>query len=284
VTFLVQNAVLSSVKLQAAETRAARLHLLFRQNIALLTRMATDSGSTSLLGEAAQNIAAAGPPPVPPDHISKLAQTLSSDDNTECIGLLRQEVCLNTVLRRQTERLSAQSRRLNEAVQELRSRLAETGPDRTRRVCERLECGVDDMEARLAQLIDENHRLRAAAGDPDQQAAELAIFRDAAVRSRAVRMELMHEIGVMVRAKSEFDALHFGARWALKIVKKFKEVCRILGAEEDDVVDRVNEIVRRAEGRSQAIIDLAELGGRFGDADKAIEELTRRVDGVARQP
>jgi hypothetical protein len=250
-------------ELRISENRASRLLLHLQQNVKLLTRVATQEGETTIVQEAAQNMASVSELdcPVSPTYLKQLKQVLSGPADRlaglEVLELLKQEIAINSVLRRQTTKLFEMSTRLTQSIELLKSEFKKKERDPIKEDLRRsqaaletiagtLKCQVADVEVSVARIADENaakqrmiELLKSKHSElikkNSEQANELEIVKhelqqhqESEKRGQKVRMQLQKELEQSVKATSEIDALIFAASMAIPIIEAHKNVCQLL--------------------------------------------------------
>ena len=266
-------------ELRISENRASRLLLHLQQNVKLLARVATGEGETTIVQEAAQNLASVGSGEVgvSGDYLKQMKRALESGTDrlagVEVLELLKQEISINAIMRKQTERLFETSKKLSVAVQQLRKDVAarQAEPvDRAAReklaqrekliheIVEVTGLQQESLAEGVAQIVRENAtskrtsellRKKCLAMQQELTAAqntakeEQAKNEEREEKIRKSRMDLMEVLGIRCKAASEADALSFGVARALPFVNQSKDVARMLGVDATGIVDAVKKLV-----------------------------------------
>jgi hypothetical protein len=266
-------------ELRISENKGSRLLLHLQQNVKLLTSLATNEGETTIVQEAAQNIASLSSLSVSiaPHYLRDLKRALGSKHDPlagiEILELLKQEIAINSILRRQTEQLSGTADRLFESVRGLKESFENQRPDRNlmgqitryeailNQISGALKCSVGEIEGVVKTLLEESagqrrsfellkKKLTEESTKCAEQSNEIEILRhqirereDSESRGQKVRMALMKELGVSVKAATEFDALIFGASRAIPIIQSHRSICNIVQADHARVVNEVERLV-----------------------------------------
>ena len=270
-------------ELRISENRASRLLLHLQQNVKLLARVATGEGETTIVQEAAQNLASVGSGEisVSSDYLKQMKRALESGTDKlagiEVLELLKQEISINAIMRKQTERLFETSKKLSVAVQQLRKDVAarKAEPmDRGAReklaqreklineIAEVTGLQQESLAEGVAQIVRENAtskrtsellRKKCLAMQQELAAAQNSAKEEQAKNEereekiRKARMDLMEVLGIRCKAASEADALSFGVARALPFVNQSKDVARMLGVDATGIVDAVKKLVMENE-------------------------------------
>ncbi|OHS94793.1 hypothetical protein TRFO_39033 [Tritrichomonas foetus] len=152
-----------------SESKASRLLLHLQQNIKLITRVATNNGETTLAQEAALNVQSVSQldAQIPPDYIRQLKQTLSNKKDpmvqVEIMELLKQEIAINSLFRKQTQQLTKTSENLVKSISEIKNQMSTMSLKQTEKLKQQIKkyhtfikqicdsCGCD--EAHIIETI-----------------------------------------------------------------------------------------------------------------------------------
>lgn len=114
-----------------SENKASRMLLHLQQNVKLLSRIATNNGETTIAQEAALNVQSISnleDSNIPPDYVRQLKQTLSNKKDptaqVEVLELLKQEISINAILRKQTQNLSQTSENLLKSIEIIKNQVS----------------------------------------------------------------------------------------------------------------------------------------------------------------
>jgi phage host-nuclease inhibitor protein Gam len=159
-----------------------------------------------------------------------------------------------------------------------------------------LKVSKDEVEEKVQKLGDcerEAEKLRAEAHQRNESMSK-------------VRMKLSSTLGIMLKARTELDALIGLAGSAIPIIECHKEVCKIVGIEErgppqcEKLIETIgrmkeeNERLRRLDQVTAAITDVARIANRNGEVIgnddgvmemelKELDELKERLVALNRE-
>jgi hypothetical protein len=321
VNFLVQKVTTSSLEtarmfkemqhakeqLRLSENRESRLCLHLQQNVKLLGRVATNEGDTTLVQEAAQNIASVSGLDfqVPPNYLKQIKQALSAKRDrlvgVEVLELLKQEISINSILRKQIEQLFSTSHRLQQAVETIKQEFKRRGPDRViselkksesllTQIAGFLKCPVAEIEATVTRLIEENSskqrsldllkkKLADLTKQFNDQQGEFEIAKhqlqqreESDKRGQKVRMQLLKELGLQCKATTELDALIFAASRAVPIVESHRVICSALQSNPGQVLNVIDQIRQENEKLKRVIEQNRALMANQAETIQALQD------------
>lgn len=151
-----------------SESKASRMLLHLQQNIKLLSRIATNNGDTTIAQEAALNVQSISnleDAHIPPDYIRQLKQTLSNKKDptaqVEVLELLKQEISINSILRKQMQTLSQTSDSLLKSIELIKSQVSNVSKKK-----------VDKMKLQIKKQQAFNKQLCSLCGCEENQIIE----------------------------------------------------------------------------------------------------------------
>ena len=161
----IQNAKEES---RISESKASRMLLHLQQNIKLLSRIATNNGDTTIAQEAALNVQSISnleDAHIPPDYIRQLKQTLSNKKDptaqVEVLELLKQEISINSILRKQMQTLSQTSDSLLKSIELIKAQVSNVSKKK-----------VDKMKLQIKKQQAFNKQLCSLCGCEENQIIE----------------------------------------------------------------------------------------------------------------
>lgn len=151
-----------------SESKASRMLLHLQQNIKLLSRIATNNGDTTIAQEAALNVQSISnleDAHIPPDYIRQLKQTLSNKKDptaqVEVLELLKQEISINSILRKQMQTLSQTSDSLLKSIELIKAQVSNVSKKK-----------VDKMKLQIKKQQAFNKQLCSLCGCEENQIIE----------------------------------------------------------------------------------------------------------------
>ena len=266
-------------ELRISENRASRLLLHLQQNVKLLSRLATGEGETTLVQEAAQNMASISSldTNVVGDYLKQMKRALLSGNDplagVEVLELLKQEVSINAIIRKHTEKLFNTSKSLSDSVVKLRSEFAAKQKRDEKIVNEKLAekdafiqkirdvTGIkgDSLLAGVQQMMREKEVAKKEVNSLKEMCARLKQQisatqdkqREQEESMRESRMELFNLLDVRCKAASEFDAFMFAVSAAVPLIRDMKETANMLGVSPREVVKAVSSVKAQTEELKQ---------------------------------
>lgn len=323
VDFLLQKVASSSVEsskmyremqeakeeLRISENRASRLLLHLQQNVKLLSRLATGEGETTLVQEAAQNMSSISSfdPNIAGDYLKQMKRALLSGKDplagVEVLELLKQEVSINTIIRKHTEKLFNTSKGLSDSIVKLRSEVQAKRDQNDKLINEKLAqkeaviqkivdvTGInqESLVIGLQQVMRENEATKMEAKLLKEMCAKLKqqiSINDAENQEREktmqkTRMDLFNLLGVRCKAASEFDALMFGVSAAIPVLKDAQTLSQMLGVGTKDVVSAVSSIQAQSEELKMANERTKALMAKQAEAIQVLENTSKWTDPVS---
>ena len=256
-------------ELRISENRAARLLLHLQQNVKLLARVATGEGETTLLQESAQNAASLSEfdASIASDYLRQMKRALECGKDrltgVEVLELLKQEISMNAIMRKQTERLFETSRRLSAAVSQLRRDLSTRVSVKASEkvlgdIMKVTGLEPDSLVSGITKVMNENvaskrtcdllkKKCLALKQEADMVEskfkAEVERSRQEEGKIREARVALLGALGIQCKAASEIDALNLGVSKVLPLIRQSEEISQLLGVDMSHSVEALKRLI-----------------------------------------
>lgn len=245
-----------------SEAKSSRMLLHLQQNVKLLTKLATDNGETTLAQEAAQNVQSISQiedATVPHDYIRTLKQTLANKTDPtariEVLELLKQEIAINSIMRRQAQSLTEKSNLLTKTVEEIKANFANASSKNIgifrqkvkkykqfiKQLCELYQCDEKSIITTITNSIDKLKSNQSAIDALNQKLNQLKI------ESQTQIQKLTEENSkLMNENKSYKNQLSSSQKNIKKVKNKFYELYNIPENQNETDLDGLLSISNRA--------------------------------------
>lgn len=280
-------------KLKLAENKNSRLLLHLQQNVKILTKVATNEDETTLIQEAAQTYKSIEnfTDDRKHDYIKQLNKTLQQKPDPkaalEILELLKQEISINAILRKQTQSLHTKSSQLVQSLKQLKTQFETISSERYEKQISKLKnqsqkqqtlltklatmanCGVDNLEQSMQQIIQssstqqkalehmkkkidsfkkENETKLVALKNENNELKQLIAQKDSTNKKCIkIRNVLCEELGITSKYTSEPEGLISAATKSLEYVKILKQVCAKTSSEPSNVEESITALAEANE-------------------------------------
>lgn len=270
-------------ELRISENRSSRLLLHLQQNVKLISRIATNENNTTLLQEANENVHSVNlsDQVQTHDYLKSLNEVFRQRNDAklgiEALELLKQEIAINTIMRKQTIDLQKALIGIKDTMEMLKDQVAKAGSAKklsmlkaqlTKRnesiskICEMMGCEVDNVENCVFQTVEQNKhsgmmieklkgQMKQITEESErfiktlsQQNEELKMKVEANAKTqinvKRAKARLCQALGQQAKGVDDVDALVYAANMSIKIINEHKAVMTSLRTDQGKLVDRVH--------------------------------------------
>jgi len=281
---------ISKEEQKIAESRSSRLLLHLQQNVKLIAQIATNDGQSTLADEAVQNIQSLDSIQLGNhnDYIKQINAVFNQKkDNKlsmEVFELLKQEISINTLLRRQTKILQEKSNEIADQMNNIKQQLqkatsgkkieqlkqqinkqgsiinelctlsnctSEELPNTISHNIEQIkmyETQVDQIKKKLKQVKDEQEqKMGLIIKENDDLKTQLSLKEKTNTNITKAKQRLVAAIGQDVKGSDDIECLVSAANHSIKIVNEHKAVCKVLDQIPGKLVKKIGDILAENE-------------------------------------
>ena len=279
-----------------SDAKASRLLLHLQQNVKLLAQLATNNDETTLVQEAALNVQSVSSfeTGIPSDYIRQLKLVLASNRDpmahVEVLELLKQEISINSIMRRQTQALNQKSSSLMKSIEDIKAQMTNISVTKS----EKMKQQIRKQRAFIKQICglcgcEESHILETIQKSADQAKRNQASIELLSKKVQQMKAEhetqlskfanengkLVNEMNILKHQLGQYETAQKSAQ------KTRMKLCELLGIQANAKYTELEALIFAANQAIPVVINYKNIEKGLGidpsQAGEYIEQLKEEI-------